>query len=142
VLRRPLETTAQSGHSSRAQQCPLLGVKRTSPAQAARPSFSELSGVLEKQSRCSLGDRFVPHIVPRDDFSCEESWSEWQDLNLRPPRPERGALCTFGPQRNDSPLVFEFIKIISPRLHHSDALRPKFGSVHVSSPNIVRFLVS
>jgi hypothetical protein len=21
----------------------------------------------------------------------EESWSEWQDLNLRPPRPERGA---------------------------------------------------
>jgi len=38
----------------------------------------------------SLGDRFVPHIVPRDDFSCEESWSEWQDLNLRPPRSERG----------------------------------------------------
>ena len=38
----------------------------------------------------SLGDRFVPHIVPRDDFSCEERWSEWQDLNLRPPRPERG----------------------------------------------------
>jgi hypothetical protein len=22
----------------------------------------------------------------------EEVWSEWQDLNLRPPRPERGAL--------------------------------------------------
>jgi hypothetical protein len=31
-----------------------------------------------------------PHIVPRDRFYCEESWSEWQDLNLRPPRPERG----------------------------------------------------
>ena len=38
----------------------------------------------------SLGDRFVPHIVPCDGFYCEESWSEWQDLNLRPPRPERG----------------------------------------------------
>ena len=51
------------------------------------------SGVLKKQSRCSLGDGFVPHIVPRDDFSCEESWSEWQDLNLRPPRPERSLLA-------------------------------------------------
>ena len=40
----------------------------------------------------SLGDRFVPHIVPRDGFYCEESWSEWQDLNLRPPPPERGTL--------------------------------------------------
>src|SRR5262249_34015066 len=30
--------------------------------------------------------------VPRDGFYCEESWSEWQDLNLRPPPPERGTL--------------------------------------------------
>ena len=35
---------------------------------------------------------FVPHIVPRIGFYCEESWSEWQDLNLRPPRPERGSM--------------------------------------------------
>ena len=35
---------------------------------------------------------FVPHIWPRSDRLCGESWSEWQDLNLRPPRPERGAL--------------------------------------------------
>ena len=34
---------------------------------------------------------FIPHIVPRDGLCCEESWSEWQDLNLRPPRPERGS---------------------------------------------------
>jgi hypothetical protein len=34
--------------------------------------------------------RFIPHIVPRDSFYGEESWSEWQDLNLRPPRLERG----------------------------------------------------
>jgi hypothetical protein len=25
-------------------------------------------------------------------FKIEEVWSEWHDLNLRPPRPERGAL--------------------------------------------------
>jgi hypothetical protein len=29
---------------------------------------------------------FVPHIVPRNGFCCQESWSEWQDLNLRPPK--------------------------------------------------------
>src|SRR5262249_20094025 len=33
----------------------------------------------------------VPHIIPRDGLYFEESWSEWQDLNLRPPRPERGS---------------------------------------------------
>ena len=38
----------------------------------------------------SLGDGFVPHIVPRNGFYCEESWSEWQDLNLRPPVPNEG----------------------------------------------------
>src|ERR1700720_4072214 len=37
---------------------------------------------------------FVPHIRPRSDSRCRESWSEWQDLNLRPPRPERGALSS------------------------------------------------
>ena len=42
---------------------------------------------------------FVPHIVPRDRFYCEESWSEWQDLNLRPPRPERDG---------ESPMAFRF----------------------------------
>jgi hypothetical protein len=34
---------------------------------------------------------FVPHIRPRSRVMHRESWSEWQDLNLRPPRPERGA---------------------------------------------------
>ena len=55
--------------------------------------MSLLSGLLARRrllNAADLGDRFVPHIVPRDDFSCEESWSEWQDLNLQPPRPERG----------------------------------------------------
>jgi hypothetical protein len=35
--------------------------------------------------------RFMPHIIPRNGFGREKSWSEWQDLNLRPPRPERGS---------------------------------------------------
>jgi hypothetical protein len=28
----------------------------------------------------SRTSRIMPHIVPRDGFYCEESWSEWQDL--------------------------------------------------------------
>jgi hypothetical protein len=35
---------------------------------------------------------FVPHNWPRGQPERRESWSEWQDLNLRPPRPERGEL--------------------------------------------------
>ena len=38
----------------------------------------------------SRTSRFVPHIIPRKRLIVGESWSEWQDLNLRPPRPERG----------------------------------------------------
>ena len=34
---------------------------------------------------------FVPHNWPRRRSDVQETWSEeWQDLNLRPPRPERG----------------------------------------------------
>jgi hypothetical protein len=35
---------------------------------------------------------FVPHNWPRRRSEVQETWSEWRDLNLRPPRPERGAL--------------------------------------------------
>ena len=30
--------------------------------------------------------------MPQSLIKPRESWSEWQDLNLRPPRPERGVL--------------------------------------------------
>jgi hypothetical protein len=32
----------------------------------------------------------VPQSVPRRDWKSANYWSEWQDLNLRPPRPEQG----------------------------------------------------
>jgi hypothetical protein len=44
-------------------------------------------------------------------------------------------------ERDDFPGVSQFIEIIGPSLHHLDAFRPVFGCVHVSAPNIVRFLV-
>ena len=39
----------------------------------------------------------VTHVIGTFRYLCLRSghlfsWSEWQDLNLRPPRPERGAL--------------------------------------------------
>jgi hypothetical protein len=33
----------------------------------------------------------VPEVVPDGTDNLAKCWSEWQDLNLRPPRPERGA---------------------------------------------------
>jgi hypothetical protein len=33
----------------------------------------------------------VPQSVPENVMISAKCWSEWQDLNLRPPRPERGA---------------------------------------------------
>jgi hypothetical protein len=37
-------------------------------------------------------DETVPESVPVDVGISAKYWSEWQDLNLRPPRPERGVL--------------------------------------------------
>jgi hypothetical protein len=42
-------------------------------------------------------ERSVTYVSGPDTAKC---WSEWQDLNLRPPRPERGAL----PDRATLPL--------------------------------------
>src|SRR6266478_2093541 len=39
----------------------------------------------------------VPQSVPASILILAKCWSEWQDLNLRPPRPERGALPTGPP---------------------------------------------
>jgi len=56
-----------------------------------RGAFNVCVNVHRTNSPEHHGQGIVPHIVPRDGLYCEESWSEWQDLNLRPPRPERGA---------------------------------------------------
>src|SRR5271169_2738760 len=55
--------------------------------RAAARTAAEWIGI----ARLSLVS-FVPHNWPRRRSEVQETWSEWQDLNLRPPRPERGAL--------------------------------------------------
>jgi hypothetical protein len=44
----------------------------------------------------------VAEAVADRPFDSAKYWSEWQDLNLRPPRPERGALpeCACSPTIN------------------------------------------
>ena len=68
----------------------------------------------------SLGDRFIPHIVPRDGFCCQESWSEWQDLNLRPPRPERGTRPPYSVRQQRLSPVLEPPRQASHELPYTD----------------------
>jgi hypothetical protein len=50
--------------------------------------------VIRHCSRSTLPRTAPPNLqsVHRNVRDCAKLWSEWQDLNLRPPRPERGAL--------------------------------------------------
>jgi hypothetical protein len=59
-------------------------------AEALGLRFSLRTGVDPRRELITVS--FVPHNWPRRRSEVQESWSEWQDLNLRPPRPERGAL--------------------------------------------------
>jgi Bacterial Ig domain len=45
------------------------------------------------EKSCTRFKETVPQSVPVDVGISAKCWSEWQDLNLRPPRPERGALA-------------------------------------------------
>ena len=64
----------------------------TTPQACGSPTFG-LSG-----SRLSVGAGVVPlklrfgrDIGRGANLKSAKYWSEWQDLNLRPPRPERGS---------------------------------------------------
>src|SRR5262249_30866711 len=46
--------------------------------------------------RCSSREAVADPVANAISFSAK-CWSEWQDLNLRPPRPERGAAVRVGP---------------------------------------------
>lgn len=60
---------------------PLASASRIASSAWARGIASEMRGILS------------PESVMQNALSSQRlSWSEWQDLNLRPPRPERGAL--------------------------------------------------
>jgi hypothetical protein len=60
---------------------------RVCPSPSPRRAESSLAeGVVEL--RCQPG---AQPVAKREENSAK-CWSEWQDLNLRPPRPERGAL--------------------------------------------------
>src|SRR5579872_5839502 len=71
-------------------------------AHAVRPHVGERHRRATVASLRHLFRAVCPHNCPptgqgllqraQKRLSYREKWSEWQDLNLRPPRPERGAL--------------------------------------------------
>ena len=68
-----------------------------------------IAAAAEQRHKCSqaMAARFVPHIIPRKRFYCGESWSEWQDLNLRPPRPEQGTRPPYSVRQQRLSHLFE-----------------------------------
>ncbi len=58
-------------------------------------------------------------------MACEAEWSEWQDLNLRPPRPERGALPDCATLRNRLPSGEALYSGALPALQGMAALRSR-----------------
>src|SRR5215471_4395041 len=70
--------------------------------QEARPAIGEAAGArMGAATGSNVRNSFCPDNCPgsrrnREDslerslITLEKDWSEWQDLNLRPPRPERG----------------------------------------------------
>src|SRR5262249_33341764 len=58
------------------------------PRHCGRTSADRSSSSIYEYTPCET----VPQSVPPTIEISAKCWSEWQDLNLRPPRPERGAL--------------------------------------------------
>src|SRR5882724_3199492 len=84
-------------------------------------------------------------------LSIGKDWSEWQDLNLRPPRPERGALpgCATlrlegrsysgalgAPQAGSKTLIFEAFRPVADRrkAHRPRPPRRHAGEFGIGSP--------
>src|SRR5262249_37478030 len=74
----------------------------SAPLHAAAGAFNRGQATDEDEVRPVFESIFVPITVPMatllrppvsENFDfVGKAWSEWQDLKLRPPRPERGAL--------------------------------------------------
>lgn len=50
---------------------------------------------VRKSADMAAAPEIIAHFVAREkhrNYKCLEEWSEWQDSNLRPLRPERSAL--------------------------------------------------
>jgi hypothetical protein len=55
-----------------------------------RAEIDDRTSTIRRSRKSSF--QSVRKSVRQNVRECANYWSEWQDLNLRPPRPERGAL--------------------------------------------------
>ena len=72
--------TSQDGHENSSMHCDAAG-------PGAAPSRQRTTTACLADCRRTFR---APYLAPQSIFVLRR-WSEWQDLNLRPPRPERGA---------------------------------------------------
>ena len=69
----------------------------------------------------------MPEVVPDWMENLAKYWSEWQDLNLRPPRPERGRKV-----RVEAKSLFRFKASVSTRTLRKYLIQPNMG--HLPAP--------
>src|SRR6516165_6113307 len=93
---RPGDTERESSIGN--QQLPAHSSLHRLNGAAILPC-TRVQQLIENQSLTAMvmgpfSSKTVPQTVPWSSWISAKCWSEWQDLNLRPPRPERGALPT------------------------------------------------
>jgi hypothetical protein len=83
-------------------------------------------------------DRNGAAIGAGESFDFSLYWSEWQDLNLRPPRPERGALSSAAAVGDDGSLRcrIDHMACIGPRTVFWRP--PRSSQVHQKSRQVTR----
>jgi hypothetical protein len=137
---------------------------RTAASSAEDPAYAPRSAAVERAGRnkwralpqrrprhnsAKAGDAAgvsVPISVPvwvtartgvgeAADFS-GEIWSEWQDLNLRPPRPERGALPGCATLRYLAKARLYSLGPPPPAVLATSAIRPAWTIASTSLPSI------
>jgi hypothetical protein len=69
----------------------------------------------------------VPEVVPNGTDNLAKCWSEWQDLNPRPPRPERGGLVQADMTWRPSGSLAVNAPVTAPKLMPASTLPPALG---------------
>jgi hypothetical protein len=86
--------------------------------ECARPRRSPSRGACaaSRQGSMSLKVNEPRETVPVSILNSAKYWSEWQDLNLRPPRPERGAFLCGQSVRHRAPALSVTLRLRRPRV--------------------------
>src|SRR5215472_10448495 len=86
-----------------------------------------LTGLRPPERLIQRSSQVVAQVVADFASKSTKCWSEWQDLNLRPPRPERGALpkhqSTGGSRCNDAAMLQPGRTLVPQHLRQHQSLK-------------------